>query len=228
MNPWLLVVGCVVMAYLVGGIPFGLILARAKGVDIRQVGSGNIGAANVGRALGLRYGVAVFVLDMAKGLAAVLAAGALLSGDAVIAAWPESTRLLVWLAVGLAAVMGHNYCVYLRFRGGKGVATSLGVTLGFFPDLTIPALAALACWGLCVARWRISSLASIVAGCVFPIAVVVFALAMRGDVVERWPFVAFSLLLAGFILLRHRANIGRLIKGTEPRLGEPKKNPAAS
>jgi glycerol-3-phosphate acyltransferase PlsY len=226
MTPWPLVVGCAVGAYLIGGIPFGLLLARARGVDIRQVGSGNIGAANVGRALGFRWGLAVFLLDMAKGLAAVVGAAVIFSRSADMAALPSNVRLLCWLGVGLAAVMGHNYCVYLGFRGGKGVATSLGVTLGFFPDLTVPALVALVSWGACVAVWRISSLASIVAGILFPIAVFVFALIARGAVFDRWPFVVFSLLLAALIIVRHRANIGRLIKGTEPRLGQPKKSRA--
>ncbi len=218
----LLIIG----AYLIGGIPFGLLAGRLRGIDIRTVGSRNIGATNVGRTLGRPYGIAVFALDVLKGLAATLVAGQILVGLAAAADLSEPTRYLFWLAVGMAAVLGHNYPVYLGFRGGKGVSTSLGVALGVYPELTFTALVAFAVWILVVAVSRYVSLGSIVAGVSFPVIFVVLS-ARRGQSVltDAWPLLAFSLLLALLVLIRHRANLGRLAAGTESKVGRGKDRP---
>ena len=131
MNPWLFIPA----AFLCGSIPFGMLIARARGIDIRAHGSGNIGATNVGRVLGRTWGVAVFALDVCKGLAPVLVAGAALGTLGHIAA-PARDAWLV-LATAAAAILGHVFCPWLRFKGGKGVATSLGALAGVFPVLTI-------------------------------------------------------------------------------------------
>ena len=127
-------------AYLLGSVPFGMLIAAAHGIDLRKVGSGNIGATNLSRALGRRWAYVCFVLDLAKGLLPTLAAGIWLDGIA------GANGLLAQLAVGCAAITGHVFPVYLRFKGGKGVATSFGVALGLWPYYTICAAITLAIW----------------------------------------------------------------------------------
>jgi glycerol-3-phosphate acyltransferase PlsY len=185
----------VAIGYLLGSIPTGVLVARRRGVDLRTVGSGNIGATNVARALGRRAGVLVLVLDALKGLAAVLLALALRPSEP-------------WLAgAGLAAVVGHLFPVWLRLQGGKGVATSVGVLLGLLP--AAGAAAALA-YLLVYGKTRTSSLGSLTAATAGLFAA---------------PFVASSvprLALAGVLFLTivvtHRENIARLVRGEEGRV----------
>lgn len=208
-------------AYLIGSIPFGMLIARWRGVDIRTIGSGNIGAANVGRALGRNFGILVFLLDVAKGLAPTLIAGRILLGEpGSPGAWAPSALTAAWLGVGLCTVLGHNYPVFLGFRGGKGVATSFGVALGVYPDLTFPALIGLGCWLLAIALTRISSLGSLLGAIQFPVSYYLLSGRSPGALRERWPILVFSVLVAALVVVRHRANIGRLIAGKEARLGE--------
>ena len=129
------------VAYLLGSIPFGLIVGKSKGVDPRKAGSGNIGATNVGRLLGKKFFAIVFVLDLLKGLLPMLAAAYVLRGMD-----EGSRKYLLWLAVGFAAIAGHMFSLFLGFKGGKGVATSSGVVLGLFPYFTVPGLVALLLW----------------------------------------------------------------------------------
>ncbi len=139
MPPALLAAGLILAAYLIGAIPFGLLIGRLRGMDIRQAGSGNIGATNVARLLGARWGALAFALDVLKGLIPVLVAGRALEPFVPSAPTPAPWWLYpVWLTVGLACVVGHILPVYLRLRGGKGVSTSLGVVLGLWPIFTIP------------------------------------------------------------------------------------------
>jgi glycerol-3-phosphate acyltransferase PlsY len=126
----------IISAYLLGSIPFGLIIAKAHGKDLRSIGSGNIGATNLSRALGRRWAYLCFVLDAAKGLIPMLIAAGFISSP------PAVAELFLALAIGCAAVLGHIFPIYLKFRGGKGVATSFGVALGFWPYYTICAIAA--------------------------------------------------------------------------------------
>jgi len=136
----------IIGAYLLGSIPFGLLIARAHGKDLRSVGSGNIGATNVSRALGRKWAYVCFLLDVLKGLIPTLAA-MLLAGPEVSGSYSERLVMLwLWLAVGCAAVVGHIFPVYIRFKGGKGVATSFGVALGIWPYFTICAAVAIAVW----------------------------------------------------------------------------------
>lgn len=199
-----------VAAYLLGAVPFGLLIGLSRGIDIRQHGSRNIGATNVGRVLGRKIGFVCLALDLLKGLAPTLAAAFVLPVRESGAA-----GLLVWLAVALAAVLGHVFPVYLRFRGGKGVATTIGVALGIFPYFTLAMLAALAAYA--VARYATGavSVGSLVLAAVFPIAT--FACVQLGGLPlgHAWPLLATAVLLALLIFVRHRSNIARLLRGEE-------------
>lgn len=181
------------VAYLFGSIPFGLLIARARGVDLRAVGSGNIGASNVGRALGRRWAVVVLALDAAKGLLPVWAA--------------QRLGLNPWMqaGAGLAAVCGHNFSLFLRGRGGKGVATSLGVALGLAPQA---ALAGFGVYLILFAAFRISSVGSMAGAIAFPVFMWLFG---EGSP----PCLAFGIAAAVLIVVRHRENIRRLARGEE-------------
>jgi glycerol-3-phosphate acyltransferase PlsY len=184
-------------AYLLGGIPFGLILGRwVGGTDVRAQGSGNIGATNVARSLGWGAGALTLVLDAGKGAAAV-ALGRALLGPGGGPAW-----------TGLAAIAGHVFPVYLRFRGGKGVATGWGVFLVLAPAA---ALLAAAIFGAVVVLVRRVSPGSIVAAASLPL-----MLAISGAAPA---LVKSSLASSALIIIRHRENIRNLLSGTEPRLG---------
>ncbi|HEY8665201.1 MAG TPA: glycerol-3-phosphate 1-O-acyltransferase PlsY [Tepidisphaeraceae bacterium] len=204
-------------AYLLGSIPFGLIVGLSRGVDPRKAGSGNIGATNVGRLLGGRYFAIVFLLDMLKGALPMLAAGQAIRGTT-----PDATLDLLWLLVGLAAIVGHMFPIYLKFKGGKGVATSCGVAMGVFPYYTIPALLSAALFLIIFKIWRYVSLASICAAIAFPIFYLALELIVRRPGFrDRWPLLLFSLFVAAMITFRHRTNIARLRAGNENRI-EPK------
>jgi glycerol-3-phosphate acyltransferase PlsY len=192
----------VVVSYLLGSIPFALLLGRLRGVDIRRQGSGNIGATNLGRALGRRWAIAAFLLDFAKGLVPVL-------GTLWLLGAPQ------WLAVacGAAAVLGHIFPIYLRFRGGKGVATTFGAMTG----LAWPAAAiAGVLWLAVYLPSRAVSLASLAAGVSLPLSVFLLP---RGYFLyyedSLLPLKLFALGAAALIVLRHRENIARLLRGEE-------------
>lgn len=198
------------VSYLVGATPFGYLIARWRGIDILHQGSGNIGATNVGRILGRRFGILVFCLDFAKG-AVPVALARTFSNDFEGLTYPD----LLPVAAGLAAVLGHLFPVYLRFQGGKGVATSAGVVALLLP---LPAAAALVVWlaVVCATRYvSLASLAAAVALCFFR-----FIFSCRPFGAEDVILTVFCLVAAGLVVARHRANIGRLLHGTENRLRE--------
>jgi len=200
----------IVAAYLAGSVPFGVIVARAKGVDLRKVGSGNVGATNVARTLGKRWGYLVFGLDMLKGLLPVALAGVWLAPDRP----PSPPQQGLWLGVGLAVIAGHVFSIFLGLRGGKGVATALGVVLGIYPYFTWAGLAAFALWVAVLLVSRYVSLASIVAALAFGPLLVVFNLRQAG---RLWPLMTFAAAIIVLILVRHRTNVRRLLAGTENR-----------
>lgn len=182
----------VVAAYLLGSIPTGLLLSRAFGIDIRTSGSGNIGATNVYRTLGKKVGIMTLVGDCLKGLIPVLAANYLGVSEAVVA------------MTGMAAFLGHVYTLFLGFKGGKGVATALGVFLAVSP---VAVLFSLGVFLLVVWKWRYVSLASITAAAVMPLAI---------TVVEHKSFISgMAVIIAVIIIWKHRDNIDRLKAGTE-------------
>ncbi|MCX5571339.1 glycerol-3-phosphate 1-O-acyltransferase PlsY [Kaistia nematophila] len=191
-----LVVAALVLGYLLGSIPFGLILTRFAGLgDIRSIGSGNIGATNVLRTGNKKLAAATLIGDALKGTVAVLVAGHLWGPEAAIFA-------------GLGAFLGHIFSIWLRFKGGKGVATYLGVLIGLAWPI---ALLFAVVWIAVAYISRYSSLAALVASVVVPI--VLFAI---GDIPKGLLFAVLSLIL----IVKHRANIGRLLGGTESRIGQ--------
>jgi glycerol-3-phosphate acyltransferase PlsY len=144
----------VIGAYLLGSIPFGLLIAKAHGKDLRSIGSGNIGATNVSRALGRKWAYFCFALDVLKGVAPMLIT---LSLVRPLSSQSQSERVVLlwlWLAVGCAAILGHIFPIYVKFKGGKGVATSFGVALGLWPYYTICASFAIVIWVVAVLIWR--------------------------------------------------------------------------
>ena len=211
---------CVAAGYLVGSLPFGVWVGKLRGVDIQASGSGNIGATNVARLLGKPWGILVFMLDVLKGTVPTLVASGLLAVAAeqgpII---PQSALEISRLLVGFSCILGHNCSIYLRLRGGKGVATSLGVTLGVFPDLTYPALWAVGVWLVVVLVTRYVSLGSLAACVTLPVAFVGIGGRQDGYLADHWPLGAFALFVSVLIGVRHRSNIRRLLRGTESRIG---------
>jgi glycerol-3-phosphate acyltransferase PlsY len=195
------------IGYLLGSLPSGYLIGRLAGVDIRTLGSGNIGATNVLRVLGKRFGYPVFLIDFAKGLVAVLLA-------VLLATHSRGGRSFVELgaAIGaVCAVVGHSFPVWLRFKGGKGVATSIGALFGLMP---VAAVVVCAVWLVTFEISRYVSLASVIAALALPLTVA----AMRFFQQPVTPVLLyFSLCLAAVIVVRHRSNLARLWRGTEPR-----------
>ncbi len=227
MNPSIDIPLMFISAYLFGSAPYGVLVGAWHGVDITAAGSKNIGATNVGRLLGRKWGILVFALDTLKGLLPTLLA-ALICGNLVRAEQLSITGArLASLGVGFAAILGHNYSILLRFKGGRGVATTLGVCLGLYPDLTVPALLAFAVWTGVVAVSRYVSLGSICASGIFPVFVAAWSI-LRGHrlVADDWPLLVFGLLVGFMGVYRHRANIARLRAGTENRIGARRDEPA--
>jgi acyl phosphate:glycerol-3-phosphate acyltransferase len=201
-------------AYVLGSVPFGLIIGRSRGIDPRKAGSGNIGATNVGRLLGTKFFALVFVLDLLKGMVPVVVAGLVLRGQD-----PTPRTYALWLAVGFAAILGHLFSLFLGFKGGKGVATSAGVILGVFPYYTYPGLVAALAWVVLFKLTRYVSLASMLAAATFTVLYAVTAIALHW-LPEQWPLLAFAVLVTALIVVKHRGNIARLRAGTEFRYGQ--------
>jgi acyl phosphate:glycerol-3-phosphate acyltransferase len=230
------------VGYLAGSIPFGFVIGKLHGVDIRTQGSKNIGATNLGRILGKKYFWQAFFLDSAKGFFPVLIAAMLAHRGYYVELGPDLKPihshnlhgvfalghypLPMWapLLTGAACVLGHLFPVWLKFKGGKGVATGFGVVLGFWPVYTLAGLIGGAFFVIMVLAYRYISLASMTSAVVFVAAVV-----WLGRWRHTWPtylewndlgpLVGAAAALAVLIIIRHRANIGRLLKGTEPKVG---------
>jgi len=189
----------ILISYLIGSVPFGLLFSRLfSNVDVRTVGSGNIGATNVLRAAGKKAAILTLLADCLKGLLPVLIVRSLFSDDAVTA------------LAGAAAVLGHNFPVYLGFKGGKGVATSYGVVLAIAP---LTGLICLLVWAAAAFVWRYSSLSALVSFALYPVLTIFVRYESR-------PFGILSIFLFAMIYYRHRENLKRLIAGTEPKIGK--------
>ncbi|MBE3100417.1 MAG: glycerol-3-phosphate 1-O-acyltransferase PlsY [Planctomycetes bacterium] len=221
----MIVAACIVGAYLLGSVPFGWLIGKARGVDIREHGSRNIGATNCWRVCGWPYGLAAFALDVAKGFLPVYAAVLYMPG---VMAPPEDlpgglrTFWLLLVLVAAAAIAGHVFPVWLKFKGGKAVATSLGVLLAL-PMLGWLALGAFGVWIVVVLITRYVSVASSAAAIAFAAG---YLWLERGEVWNTYlPVTVFVLLLVLIILMRHRSNYARLMKGTENKLWGGKKSP---
>jgi glycerol-3-phosphate acyltransferase PlsY len=197
------------IGYLLGSCPNGYLVSRARGVDIRKQGSGNIGATNVLRVLGKKWGYLVFALDVLKGFVAVRLAFAI-----ALALIPHTTqRELIGIAGGLACILGHTFPVWLGFRGGKGVATSAGVLLGLMP---IAVVSVFAVWLILFQVTRYVSVASITAAAALPVFVMLY---LRLKLLTGASLLPFSILIAGVVIWRHRSNMQRLFHGKEQRFG---------
>lgn len=238
--PWPILV---IFAFLCGSIPFGYLIGRINGVDIREHGSGNIGATNLGRVLGRRFFFVCFFLDMTKGMTPTLLAGHFLGTLGTLRVEPSDAYL--WMAVMVASVLGHMFTPWLGFRGGKGVATGLGALVGIFPAMTIPAVGALVVYLMVLTLWRYVSLASCSAAASLPLWTwVVFAqyqtlMTRQASKRTDWdsltideiemiksdipnygtPFFFVCLLVAVLVIYKHRANLGRISRGQEPKVG---------
>lgn len=192
-----------VLAYVCGSVPYGLLAGKMiKGIDIRDYGSGNIGASNVWRTLGPTAAIVVFILDVGKGFIPVIAFK--MMGHY----WQWSPML-----IGLAAYFGHNYSPFLKFKGGKGVATSLGVAVAFSWQA---GLIGFAVWALCLAITRYISVSSMVATPIASVSIWYFNH-------YQIPYALFGVLATVFVIVKHKSNMERLRKGTEPKVGEKKK-----
>ncbi len=197
-----IVVGCLAGGYFVGGVPFGAMIAWGYGVDITTQGSGATGATNVLRTLGWRPALAVVVLDIAKGALPVAASLCL------TLTWATWARDLLGLSVGVIAMLGHSYSPFLRMHGGKGIATGGGAVIVLMPWAAAVLLPAFAIY---VAASRIVSLASIAIALLFPLEVwLIYP--------ERPVLLVFACLAVPLVLWRHRSNMGRLLRGEEPRI----------
>lgn len=199
-------------AYFVGSIPTGYLVARARGLDIRSVGSGNIGATNVFRILGKPAGISVLLVDALKGYVGCAFVPGLLSQ--FFGAFPaprSSMQEYAQIVGGFGAIFGHNYTVWLKFKGGKGVATSAGVLAAILP---LTCLTAIALWIVFVAGTRYVSIGSLVAAASLPFAAWLYR--------ESHRMIAVAAVMGALAIYKHKANIQRLFNGTENRIGSKK------
>lgn len=204
---WIII--AIIVSYLLGSIPTAYLYGKlAKGIDIRKQGSGNVGATNALRVLGTPAGVFVLFIDMLKGILPVIFIGNYLLDRGVNIA-PDLLRILI----GIGAIIGHNWTIFLEFKGGKGVATTFGVLIGFafaIPGFALILLLVIFSWVLTFAICRIVSLSSIISGIAFPVCMILFK--------PSAVLIIFSILIMCFIIIRHTANIKRLLQGKEARL----------
>jgi len=203
----------ILTSYLIGSIPTAYIFGRGlRGIDIRKFGSGNVGATNALRVLGKKVGITVLCLDILKGLIAVtFISDIIVSGNSGISA--QALRLIL----GVSSIIGHNWTIFLNFKGGKGIATTLGVLIGL--SLKITGLGLIL--GMVILTWflvffitRIISIASVIAGISFPVYTVLF----RHTLNQPKPLIFLSILLCLFVIMRHKSNLIRFFSGKEPRL----------
>ena len=195
-------VGCAVVSYLFGSIPTGFLWAKARGIDIRTVGSGNIGATNVMRTMGKGPGITVLLIDAAKGFIPVFFVPRIFS---------DVNHSALQILCCICVIAGHNWTCWLHFKGGKGIATSAGALLAFLPG---PLLCTLGIWGIVFAISRYVSVASIVAAVAMPVAT---------WLIEKDPtLTVFTAILGAVAIYKHKSNIQRLLAGTENRVGGKK------
>ncbi|MDD5011330.1 MAG: glycerol-3-phosphate 1-O-acyltransferase PlsY [Phycisphaerae bacterium] len=212
----------IIVSYLIGSISFAWLVAKAKGIDLRTIGSGNLGATNLARACGKKWAYPCFLFDVLKGFVPSFAAKFIILSEPAAPAY-----FSLWLAVGIAAILGHIFPFYLKFKGGKGVATSFGVALGIWPYYTIPCIAVFVLWAAIVLIWKYISLGSVIAAAVFPVLMVILIAALdkwKFDIL--WPLILMAFVLCSLVIFLHRANIKRLLAGTEHKVLQKKSNPS--
>lgn len=207
----------VILAYLVGSIPTSILIARGvKGIDIRQHGSGNAGGTNVFRVLGWKYGVLTIILDALKGAVAVILIARLYLGNFPFPnATPFDDFTLVQIIAGLVAVVGHIWTIFAGFKGGKGIATSLGFLIAI---ITVDMFIALGVFFLVVTVSRYVSLGSILAAISVPLILIIRENIFNVEISGYHTILPFAILLAILVIYTHRANVGRLLNGSESRI----------
>ena len=213
----LILLTILLLAYGVGAIPFGYMVAKWKGLDIRQHGSGNIGATNVIRVMGKKIGLPVFALDVLKGLLPVVFAKLWSQENGYDPTWPM-------LGAALGSVLGHNFTFWLGFKGGKGIATSAGAMLAVLP---VALGVAVLLWILFFFATRYVAVASIAAGVSLPITVLAQRAFTGSYAAPPLPLLGFATVIGGLAVWRHRSNIQRLREGTENRFVPRSQRPAA-
>lgn len=206
------------MSYVLGSVSFALFLGKLlRGVDIRDHGSGNVGASNAGRVLGRPIGVTVLVLDVAKGFVPAFLFARLVasSGSQADGGFVEALWMRPGLLFGVAAILGHSFPFYLKFKGGKAVATSAGVLLALaWVETLIVALV----WVIVIKLTRMISVASMASALAFPLVCLGFKWSSLREG-RDFDVLLIGVLLAALVLFRHRSNVGRILAGTEPRVG---------
>ena len=217
--PYTVFIISLLAAYLIGSFPFGFWIAKLKGIDIRDHGSGNIGATNVFRNLGPRYGVLVLILDIAKGLLPVLIGSSVILKkipiDPAVVNDKEALEGFVYVTLAISTIIGHNYTFWLGFKGGKGIATSAGALIPFLPEVLIGSFII---WIVVFFTSRYVALASILAALSLPI--LTYLLDHNyifPDINSSLPVLLFGVLAGLMALWRHKSNIQRIIKGEEDK-----------
>ena len=217
--PYTVFIISLLAAYLIGSLPFGFWIAKLKGIDIRDHGSGNIGATNVFRNLGPRYGVLVLILDIAKGLLPVLIGSSVILKkipiDPAVVNDKEALEGFVYVTLAISTIIGHNYTFWLGFKGGKGIATSAGALIPFLPQVLIGSFII---WIVVFFTSRYVALASILAALSLPI--LTYLLDHNyifPDINSSLPVLLFGVLAGLMALWRHKSNIQRIIKGEEDK-----------
>jgi glycerol-3-phosphate acyltransferase PlsY len=219
---WVLAIISALVAYLVGSIPFGFLIGKAKGIDVRDHGSGNIGATNVVRTVGKKEGIAAFILDFLKGLMAVWLVQTLLAPERGGTWSAPGPNYEAWFGVlaAVCVILGHNYTCWLGFKGGKGIATSAGALVGLIPFVL---LGAVVVWGIVFFATRYVSLASLVAAVLLPVLELLKMALGRGEIA----YLLVALVLCAMAFWRHRSNIQKLRRGEEHKWErKTKKDPA--
>lgn len=224
--------GLLLIAFLAGSVPNGYLIARARGVDIRKEGSGNIGATNVWRVLGRKAGLLCFFLDFLKGLVPTVLAGMVINGQIaspLAGELSETGRSVLWLGVAAMAVLGHMFTPWLGFKGGKGIACGFGAMLGVYPIFTLAAIVAIIVWVIAVKLTKMVGIASVMGAVALTVVVVGahFASGAVAETLSRVPLyrrataieAGFAVLLCLLIIYKHRGNIARTFAGTERKIG---------
>lgn len=228
---------CIIFAYLIGSIPFGVIIGRTRGIDVRDHGSKNIGATNVSRVLGKKLGMLCFLLDVAKGAVPTMVAGVMIGKVAAqdqremwlwMAVELKQSEMWLWMAVAISAVLGHMFSIFLRFTGGKGVATGFGSLVAMWPLMTFPAIVGVVVWYFTLRMTKYVAVASMLAALSLPVVYLLTSIPNDGRDMVRIllhasPPGIVTGIIAIMIVYQHRPNIARLKRGEEPKVAGRKR-----
>jgi len=224
MNTILTIAVFFLISYIIGAFSPAFFISRLKKVNLREKGSGNLGATNVLRVIGVPYGIGCLLIDCFKGFISVKIFYwyVMSSFNKGILSFPGENILLLntaLLIIAAGAIIGHSLPFYLKFKGGKGMSTCMGIVLGLYPYYTLPGLISFAVWIISVLLWRYVSLASIIAAVTFPISLVTAIILLHGwPLADLWPLLVVALVIPALVIARHVENIKRLLEGSEPKV----------